>query len=105
MCTSASGRFGARPGLRVRLNGPPGNPHGIGASIRLMIGEKMGPAREIHAGSGYWSQDSAVQVMATPEPPNQIQVHWPGGKKTLSSVPVGGKEIAVDTAGVVKRLR
>ncbi len=96
---------GARPGLRVRLEGPAGNPSGIGAQVRLSFGQGQGPVREIHAGSGYWSQDSAVQVMATPEPPNQIQVHWPGGKKTLSSVPVGGKEIAVDTAGVVKRLR
>src|SRR5437764_4422454 len=49
---------GARPGLRVRLKGPPGNPNGIGAAIRLMAGDKPGPARAVHAGSGYWSHDS-----------------------------------------------
>ena len=96
---------GARPGLRVRLEGPAGNPSGIGAQVRLIFGQRQGPVREIHAGSGYWSQDSAVQVMAAPEPPKQIQVHWPGGKTTLSPVPLGGKEIVVDTAGVVKPLR
>jgi hypothetical protein len=58
----------AKPGLRVRLNGPPGNPDGVGAQIRIFFGERAGPIREIHAGSGYWSQDSAMQVMATPLP-------------------------------------
>ena len=50
----------ARPGLRVKLKGPPGNPQGIGAQIRLVFGRRSGTVREIHAGSGYWSQDSAV---------------------------------------------
>jgi len=97
--------IGAKPGLRVRLVGPPGNPQAIGASVRLKFGERLGPAREIHAGSGYWSQDSAVQVLATPEPPTQIQVQWPGGKRTLSPLAISDKEIAVDTAGVVQRLQ
>src|SRR5207237_8493094 len=52
-----------QPELRVRLKGPVGNPTGVGASLRLMTGETPGPAREIHAGSGYWSQESAVQVL------------------------------------------
>src|SRR5204862_5901275 len=45
----------AKPGLRVRLIGPGGNPLGIGASIRLQFGPRPGPIREVHAGSGYWS--------------------------------------------------
>src|SRR5437773_5375623 len=53
--------IGAKPGLRIRLSGPAGNPFGVGATLRLGLGQKMGPAREIHSGSGYWSQDSAVQ--------------------------------------------
>src|SRR4051812_14832136 len=50
----------AKPGLRVRLAGPARNPNGVGAILRL----GNGPAREIHAGSGYWSQDSTMQVLA-----------------------------------------
>ena len=73
---------GARPGLRVLLNGPPNNPDGIGAVLRLKFTSGWGPAREIHAGSGYWSQDSACAVMATPDSPNAIQVSWPGGRRT-----------------------
>jgi len=44
---------GARPGLRVRLRGQSYNPDGIGATLRLVSRETLGPAREVHAGSGY----------------------------------------------------
>jgi hypothetical protein len=90
-----------KPGLRVRLNGPPGNPDGVGATLRLVFGARYGAAREIHGGSGYWSQDSVVQVMGCPEAPTQIWVRWPGGKTTTSPVPNGAKEIMVDTEGKV----
>jgi hypothetical protein len=86
----------ARPGLRVRLKGPPGNPKGIGAQLRLSFGQQQGPLREIHGGSGYWSQDSAVQVMSAREAPTQLQVRWPGGRATTHSVPAAAKEIEVD---------
>ncbi len=85
----------AIPGLRVRLNGPPGNPNGIGAQLRLIFGQRLGPVREIRAGSGYWSQDSPVQVLATPESPTRIWVRWPGGQVTDSPVPQNAKEIAI----------
>ncbi|PYJ96726.1 MAG: hypothetical protein DME23_19225 [Verrucomicrobia bacterium] len=91
----------ARPGLRVKLKGPPGNPQGIGAQIRLGFGRRSGTVREIHAGSGYWSQDSAVQVLGTPESPTGIWIRWPGGKSTTGPVPAGAKEISVDEGGQV----
>jgi hypothetical protein len=80
--------LGAVPGLRVRLRGPAGNPQGVGAVLRLAFADgKSGPAREVHAGSGYWSQDSAVQVMATLTSPVSLQVQWPGGKKMSVHIP------------------
>lgn len=88
-------RVRGKPGLRVRLQGSTGNPTGIGAQLRLAFGQRLGPAREIHAGSGYWSQDSAVQVLATPQTPTEIQVRWPGGKLTTNAIPQGAKEILV----------
>jgi len=96
---------GAKPGLRVRLSGVQGNPQGVGASIRLVRGKVMGPVREIHAGSGYWSQDGAVQVMGFSEEPTQVWVRWPGGRVTTSAVQAGVREIVVDTAGQVKVVR
>jgi enediyne biosynthesis protein E4 len=90
-----------KPGLRVRLAGPPGNPDGVGATMRLVFGRRMGAAREIHGGSGYWSQDSVVQVMGCPEIPTQIWIRWPGGKTTTGDVLAGAREITVDTDGKV----
>ena len=90
-----------KPGLRVRLAGPPGNPDGVGTMLRLVFGGRMGAAREIHGGSGYWSQDSVVQVMGCPETPTRIWIRWPGGKTTTSPIPADAKEITVDTDGRV----
>ncbi len=84
----------ARPGWRVRLNGPPGNPTGVGAVLRLKSGARLGAAREVHAGSGYWSQDGAVQIMGGTGPA-QILVRWPGGQTTTTEIPPGAREITV----------
>ena len=94
-----------KPGLRVRLAGPPGNPDGVGATMRLVFGGRMGAAREIHGGSGYWSQDSVVQVMGCPENPTQIWIRWPGGKTTTGNIPAGAREITVDTDGNATMIR
>jgi enediyne biosynthesis protein E4 len=90
----------ARPGLRVHLDGPPGNPAAIGAVLRVKSSSGLGPARELHAGGGYWSQDSNIQVVAAPEG-SQIWVRWPGGKTTTSAVPAGAKQIRIQTTGQV----
>jgi hypothetical protein len=92
----------ARPGIRVRLVGPSGNPDAVGAVIRLVSGATKGPAREIHAGSGYWSQDSALQVMTSANAPSDLWVRWPGGKTTTTTIPVGATEITVDGSGAIR---
>ena len=90
-----------RSGLRVRVAGPPGNPTGIGAVLRLRFGEQWGPAREIHGGSGYWSEDSAMQVMATPSPPDAISILWPGGKRLTNDIPAGATNLTIGFSGIV----
>jgi hypothetical protein len=92
----------AKPGLRVRVIGPVKNSQAFGAVLRLKTGEQWGPAREIHGGSGYWSQDSVIQVLATPQPPREIQVRWPGGKTTTHSVPAEAKEIILGFDGGIE---
>jgi len=92
-------------GLRVRLLGPPGNPEAIGATLRVMKDGKTGSAREIHSGSGYWSQDSRAQVLAVREGLMQILVRWPGGKSVTAKVPPGAREVSIDPSGQVKVLR
>lgn len=68
------------PGVRVRLVGPAANPACIGARIRLRFAEGFGNPREIHAGSGFRSQDSAVLVLPVRSPPRAIHVRWPDGR-------------------------
>jgi hypothetical protein len=92
--------IGAVPGLRVRLKGLPGNPSGIGAMLRMVYKDHhQGPSREIHAGSGYWSQDSLVQVMSTAATPESLWVRWPGGRVTTTAIPANAREITIDAEG------
>jgi enediyne biosynthesis protein E4 len=86
---------GAQPGLRVRLRGPAENPDGIGAVVRLKFGDMWGAVREIHAGSGYWSQDSAVPVLGAPRSPTAIRVRWPGGHVSDSPLSPGNRQITL----------
>ncbi len=68
-----------RAGMTVRLEGSPENRDAIGSGIRLVYEDgTKGPLREIQAGSGYWSQNSAVQVMGidSDKMPGQIEVRW-----------------------------
>ena len=92
----------ARPGLRIKLNAGPANPTGVGAAVRLVWeGGKLGPARLIAAGSGYWSQDSAVQVLGSPKEikPTHLEVYWSGGKTTRTEIPKDSKEIQIGSDG------
>jgi hypothetical protein len=84
---------GGQPGMRVRLLGRAGNPDAVGASVGLHFPSRRGPIREIHAGSGYWSQDGAAVVLATPEKPVQLWVRWPGGKTSTIPIPASAKQI------------
>jgi hypothetical protein len=95
----------SKPGLRVRLKGPPGNPWGIGAQMRLKHADQLGPVREVHGGGGYWSQDSVVQVLGSSFAPAQIWVRWPGGKTFTVDVPAGAAEVQLGIDGTVTRIK
>jgi hypothetical protein len=95
----------SKPGLRIRLEGPPGNPSGIGAVVRLSFGGRFGPAREIHGGSGYWSEDSSVVLLSSPAEPRQVWIRWPGGRVTISDLPAKAREVAVNSQGELRKIR
>jgi hypothetical protein len=72
----------ARPGLRVVLRGPPGNPDAVGALLRVQYaGGRFGPCRIVQAGAGYWSQDAAAQVLGLMPSPAALWLRWPGGRE------------------------
>lgn len=85
----------ATPGLRVRLVGPPSNPSGVGAQMRLSYGDRNGPVREVQAGSGYWSQNGAVQVLGRAAEPTALWVRWPGGREQVVPLAPGQAQVTV----------
>ena len=94
----------AKPGLRVRLQGPPGNPNAAGGVIQLLQQGKPGRAQEIELGSGYWSANGAAQIVTGMTASNaqlQVQVRWPGGKTTVTSVEPGVKEVRLNPDGSI----
>lgn len=95
---------GARPGLRVRLAGPPGNPEGVGAVVRLEMADgPAGPARAVMAGSGHGSQNGATLVLHAGERQAQVvEVRWPGGQVSKTPVPAGAREVRVGWDGRAK---
>lgn len=93
---------GARPGVEVRFRGPAGNPSGIGVRVRAMdAAGNAGPVREIRAGSGYLSQDSAVLVFAGEHLPTALEVRWPGRQAIQFPIPSGRTMIEVSADGVI----
>ena len=96
----------AQPGLRVRVVGTDGDVGAIGAVLRpVNAAGSSGPAREIRAGSGYWSQDSFVQVLGDRTNLAQLWIRWPGGRTNLVDVPPQAMEISLDAAGKVQVVR
>ena len=88
----------ARPGVRVRLVGGPGNPRAIGAALRVVYSQgPQGPLREVHGGSGYWSEDGAVQVLGVEQgrQPTGVWTRWPGGAETITTLASGAREITI----------
>lgn len=79
-------------GFRIHLIGPPHNRDALGARMRLVYenGQK-GPARKNQAGSGYWSQNSVVQVMGYREDlqPAAITIEWTDGSSQEVSLQPG----------------
>ncbi|MDR8393807.1 FG-GAP-like repeat-containing protein [Aliifodinibius sp. S!AR15-10] len=73
----------ASGGISVNLVGAGENRSAIGSSVQLVYKEgATGPMREIQAGSGYWSQNGAVQVLGIGESREvqSIHIQWYDGE-------------------------
>ncbi|MDR8390625.1 FG-GAP-like repeat-containing protein [Aliifodinibius sp. S!AR15-10] len=71
----------SKTGITVRLLGPSGNTKAYGSSLRLIYSDgHKGPRREVQAGGGYWSQNSATQVMGYDDEVDAIEVQWFDGR-------------------------
>ncbi len=77
---------GARRGVSVRLLGPASNTVGAGARLRWTGGAH--PVREVHLGSGCLSKDSPASTLGRPPGRQELEVIWPGNRRTLHHVPL-----------------
>ncbi|HEY4300786.1 MAG TPA: FG-GAP-like repeat-containing protein [Candidatus Didemnitutus sp.] len=70
--------------LQIKLRGPVGNPTAVGARVMVELSDGSVVAREIYAGSGYYSQSTASAFVGYPDanPPRKIRVRWPSGATT-----------------------
>ncbi|MFY9925328.1 MAG: FG-GAP-like repeat-containing protein [Opitutaceae bacterium] len=77
--------------LCVRLQGPPGNPTGVGARVTLELADGTTRTAEIYAGCSDYSQSPAACFFgyADSNPPLRITVRWPSGVSTAHTVAPG----------------
>lgn len=79
-----NGGIAQRRSLAVKLRGGPGNPTAIGARLTLELADGTRQVRELHAGSGYYSQSTATAFFGYQETntPRRLVVRWPDGRTT-----------------------
>jgi hypothetical protein len=73
--------------------------------LRLKSDGRSGPVREVQAGSGYWSQNSPVHVLALTDLPTHLEIRWPGGRTITVALPEESLEIQVNPNGQVTKVR
>jgi hypothetical protein len=89
----------AAPGLRVTLQGPPANPHVIGAQLWLSTPDARGPTTTVTAGTGYWSVMDAVPVLTHATVPTQLTIRWPDGATVTHALTPGQRTLTVPWPG------
>lgn len=90
----------ARPGIRIRLEGPPSNPDGLGATVLISREDGRRCAIPVVAGGGFFSQSAVSPLVGSARDIAGIEVLWPGGRRT--AVPPG-KTAEGTTVSIVYR--
>ena len=75
--------------LRIALQGPAGNPTGVGARITVEMADASTQTQEVYAGSGFYSQStrSCFFGYTDANPPRRVRVRWPNGATSEHPVP------------------
>jgi len=82
----------SRRGISIQLKNPEKNDTVIGAKLWLEYDDSTrGPVREIDAGSGYWSQNSFVQILGIKQrrTPVNIIIKWADNTKQKEKIKRG----------------
>ena len=84
-----NGGIVGRHSFGVRLQGTPGNPSAIGARLTVELADDSTQTAEVHAGSGYFSQSTAICFFGhtATTTVRRITVRWPDGATTTADAP------------------
>ena len=87
---------GAKPGLRVRVQGPPLNPDGVGAQLTRRLRRPHGARRaRSKPGRATGRRTARCRCSASSGTPTAVWVRWPGGGEARVAVPAGAREVVV----------
>jgi hypothetical protein len=76
--------------IRVSLTGPATNPTGVGARVTVTLADGSTTMREVHAGSGYLSQDDSTHVFGLGANGSAtVTVLWSNGATSTQNVNAG----------------
>ena len=81
--------------LSVRLQGPPGNPTGVGARVTAVYRDGATHVAEVQAGSGYLSQSTATLFFGRGVYVTNVRVRWPDGEETVHRRPMGRTRMVI----------
>ena len=89
------------PQYRVRVQGKPGDVGGFGARVTLTLGDGTTRVAEVHAGSGYLSQNQVGEVFGFAQVSDvaTVSVRWADGTTTTVPATPGGVTISPSAAG------
>jgi hypothetical protein len=96
-CYESSGKSPKPPLANVRLQGPTGNPTGVGARVVVETAGGRRQTAEVYAGDGYLSQSSSTLPFAAGPSGNveSIVVKWPDGRESKLEQPSISRPIVV----------
>jgi hypothetical protein len=83
-----------RDWLEVALDGPPGNPDGLGARVDVRVGDRTWSRRIAAGNSGLHSDHAHIARfgLGRADSVDEVVVRWPGGgRSTVSDVPTGAR--------------
>ncbi len=84
--------------LRVRLQGPAGNPTCIGSRVRLTLSDGSSQTAEVCAGGGYLSQSTPTLTfgLASGREAQELAVTWPDGSQSIHTIGKAQREVLIE---------
>ena len=81
----------------IRLQGPPGNPDGVGSRVTIETDNERRFVGEVYAGGGYLSQSPATLMfgLGSDDKVAAVEVKWPDGTTTRTQ-PKDSRSIRID---------